>query len=40
MINIRVDATTGNVLEERMQPIMDFVQTIEKGKKSEEGEQP
>ena len=40
MINIRVDATTGNVLEERMQPIMDFVQTIEKGKKNEEREQP
>lgn len=36
MINIRVDAGTGNVLEEKMQPIMDFVQTIEKGKKSEE----
>ncbi len=29
MINIRVDAATGNVLEEKMQPIMDFVQTIE-----------
>src|SRR3989338_2141201 len=40
MINLRVDATTGNVLEEKMQPIMDFVQTIEKGKKSEEREQP
>ncbi len=35
MINIRVDAATGNVLEEKMQPIMDFVQTIEKGNNSE-----
>src|SRR3989338_4904169 len=40
MINIRVDATTGNVLEEKMQPIMDFVQTIEKGNKEEKREQP
>jgi len=32
MINIRVDAATGNVLEEKMQPIMDFVQTIESKK--------
>ncbi|MBI5002382.1 hypothetical protein HZC31_03290 [Candidatus Woesearchaeota archaeon] len=38
MINIRVDAATGNVLEEKMQPIMDFVQTIEKGNKEGKGE--
>lgn len=35
MINIRVDGATGDVLEEKMQPIMDFVQTIEKGNKNE-----
>src|SRR3989338_3606839 len=40
MINIRVDATTGDVLEEKMEPIMDFVQTIEKGNKEEKREQP
>ncbi len=32
MINIRIDARTGSVLEEKMQPIMDFVQTIENKK--------
>lgn len=35
MINVRVDAGTGDVLEEKMQPIMDFVQTIENKKQQE-----
>lgn len=39
MLNLRINAATGDLLEEKMQPIMDFVQTIEKGKKSEEGGQ-
>lgn len=32
MINFRLDAATGDVLEEKVQPIMDFVQTIQNKK--------
>ncbi len=34
MLNLRIDATNGVIIYEKMQPIMDFVQTIE-GKKKE-----
>lgn len=29
MLNVRIDATAGNVVSEKMQPIMDMVQTFE-----------
>lgn len=36
LITIRINAETGDVEEERMRPLMDFVETIENTKKQEE----